>query len=61
MYIDAGASIAKIESETDSRPRHAVTSFNASITGDELNSAVQLLNFRSIVKWHDAECMLYII
>ena len=37
-----------------------VTRFDASITGDELNSAVQLSNFRLLVAWHTACMMLYI-
>jgi hypothetical protein len=40
----AGASIAEMESETDSRPR--LRYFN------QLDSAVQLLNYRSVVAWH---------
>ena len=36
------------------------TSFDASITGDELYSAVQLPNFRSVVAWH-AACMMLCI
>ena len=31
-----------------------VTSFGASITGDELNSTVQLPIFRSLMAWHAA-------
>ena len=45
--IDAGASIAEMESETDSTS--TVKNFDALITGDELNGAVQLPNFRSVV------------
>ena len=37
-HIDAGASIAEMESETDSTS--IVTNFDASVTGDELDSAV---------------------
>ena len=33
-------------------------SFDASITGDKLDSAVQLPNFRSLVAWHTA-CMMH--
>ena len=42
--------------KTDSRP----SSFDASITGDELDSTVQLPNFRSLVAWHVACMILYI-
>ena len=42
-FIDAGA---EMESETDSTS--IVTSFDASITGDELDSAVQFPNVRLI-------------
>ena len=38
-----------------------VTSFDASIIGDELNTVVQLPNFRLLVAWHAACMMLYIV
>ena len=39
--------------------RDRLTSLDASITGDELDSAVQLPNFRSLVAWHAARMMQY--
>ena len=47
--IHAGALITEVESETDTTS--TVTGFYASITGDELYTAVQLPNFRSLVAW----------
>ena len=52
-HLDASASIADMESETDSRLRYnIVISFDASIIGDKLNSAVQLPNFRLVAGWY---------
>ena len=35
-------------------------SFDGSITGDTLDSVVQVPNFRLVVAWHEACMMLYI-
>ena len=57
-HINACASIAEMESETNSRS--VATSFNASITEDELDSTVHFPTFRSVVVWHAAYMMLYV-
>ena len=46
-HIHAGALITEMESETYSTLK--VTIFNASITGDEFDSAIQLPNVRLVV------------
>ena len=51
-HIDAGAQSSRCRLRE--LLTSIVTSFDASITGDELNSTVQLPNFRSVVVLHAA-------
>ena len=63
-HIDASASITEMESETDSRLRLTLDldsdKFQCFNHREELDSAVQLPNFRSLVAWHAACMMLHI-
>ena len=54
-HIDASVELLEMETETNSIP--IVISFDASIIGDELDSAIQLPNIRLVVAWH-ATCVL---